>query len=94
MEMTKEMKKDIQAIISQMTNDELDVIQTEILRIKDQRKKGELKQTISEISSLLTKLNTLIGDTIAVYSWIEEFNTQSYVEIDLLDLVESLKGLI
>ena len=92
--MTKGTKKDIQAIIAQMTNDELDVVQTEILRIKDQRKRGELKQTISEINSLLMKLNTLIGDTIAVNSWIEEFNAQSYVEIELLDLVESLKGLI
>lgn len=93
MERSKEMKTDIQAIISQMTNDELDDVQAEILRIKNQRKTDELKQTVSEINSLLTKLNALIG-TVTVYSWIEEFNSQSYVEIDLLDLIEGLKGLI
>ena len=89
MEITKGMKTDIQAIISQMTSDELDVVQTEILRIKNQRKRDELKQTVSEINSLLTKLNSLIGDTVAVKSWVPEFDSQSYVEIDLLELILS-----
>lgn len=87
------METGIQAIISQMTNAELDDVQAEILRIKNQRKTDELKQTVSEINSLLMKLNALIG-TVTVNSWVEEFDSQSYVEIDLLDLIEGLKGLI
>ena len=87
------METGMQTILSQMTNDELDVVQTEILRIKNQRKTDELKQTVSEINSLLTKLNALIG-TVTVNSWVPEFDSQSYVEIDLLDLIEGLKGLI
>ena len=93
MEMTKGTKKDIQAIISQMTNDELDVVQTEILRIKNQRKTDELKQTISEINSLLMKLQDF-RDTISVDCWVSEFDTQAYVDIELSDLIESLKRLI
>ncbi len=87
------MKKDIQAIISQMTNDELDVVQTEILRIKDQRKRDELKQTVSEVNALLTKLSVLIGDTISVDSWVDELSNRAYAEINLLDLAESLETL-
>lgn len=87
------MKKDIQAIISQMTNDELDVVQTEILRIKNQRKRDELKQTVSEVNALLTKLSVLIGDTISVDSWVNELSNRAYAEINLLDLTESLKTL-
>lgn len=87
------METGIQAIISQMTNAELDDVQAEILRIKNQRKRDELKQTVSEINSLLMKLNALIG-TVTVNSWVEEFDSQSYVEIDLLELIESLKRLI
>lgn len=93
MERTKGMKKDIQAIISQMTNDELDVVQTEILRIKNQRKRDELKQTVSEVNALLTKLSVLIGDTISVDSWVDELSNRAYAEINLLDLTESLKTL-
>lgn len=87
------MKKDIQAIISQMTNDELDVVQTEILRIKNQRKRDELKQTVSEVNALLTKLSVLIGDTISVDSWVDELSNRAYAEINLLDLAESLETL-
>lgn len=94
MKMTKGMKTDIRAIISQMTNDELDDVQAEILRIKNQRKTDELKQTVSEINALLTKLNVLIGDTITVDSWVDELGNRAYAEIHLLDLIESLKGLI
>lgn len=94
MEISKGTKTDIQAIISQMTNDELDVVQTEILRIKSQRKRDELKQTVSEVNVLLTKLSTLVGDTIAVDSWVDELDNRAYAEIHLLDLIESLKGLI
>lgn len=93
MEMTKGMKKDIQAIISQMTNDELDVVQTEILRVKNQRKRDELKQTVSEVNALLTKLSVLIGDTISVDSWVNELDNRAYAEIHLLDLIDSLKEL-
>jgi hypothetical protein len=93
MELTKGMKKDIQAIISQMTNDELDVVQTEILRIKNQRKRDELKQTVSEVNALLTKLSVLIGDTISVDSWVNELDNRAYAEIHLLDLIDSLKEL-
>ena len=87
------METGMQAIISQMTNAELDNIQAEILRIKNQRKGDELKQTISEINSLLTKLNALIG-AVTVKCWVPEFDSLSYVEIDLLDLIEGLKGVI
>lgn len=93
MEMTKGIKKDIQAIISQMTNDELDVVQTEILRIKNQRKRDELKQTVSEVNALLTKLSVLIGDTISVDSWVDELGNRAYAEINLLDLIDYLKEL-
>ena len=93
MEMTKGTKKDIQAIIAQMTNDELDDVQAGILRIKNQRKTDELKQTISEINSLLMKLQDF-RDTISVDCWVPEFDNQSYVDIELSDLIESLKGLI
>ena len=93
MEMTKGMKKDIQAIISQMTNDELDVVQTEILRIKNQRKRDELKQTVSEVNALLTKLSVLIDDTISVDSWVNELDNRAYAEMHLLDLIDSLKEL-
>lgn len=93
MEITRGMKTDIQAIISQMTSDELDVVQTEILRIKNQRKRDELKQTVSEINSLLTKLSVLIGDTISVDSWVDELSNRAYAEIHLLDLIDSLKEL-
>lgn len=93
MEMTKGTKKDIQAIIAQMTNDELDVVQTEILRIKNQRKRDELKQTVSEVNALLTKLSVLIGDTISVDSWVNELDNRAYAEIHLLDLIDSLKEL-
>lgn len=93
MEITKGPKKDIQAIIAQMTNDELDVVQTEILRIKNQRKRDELKQTVSEVNALLTKLSVLIGDTISVDSWVNELDNRAYAEIHLLDLIDSLKEL-
>ena len=87
------METGMQTILSQMTNDELDVVQTEILRIKNQRKTDELKQTVSEINSLLMKLNALIG-TVTVNSWVSEYDSQCYAEIDLLDLIEGLKGVI
>ena len=88
------METGIQAIISQMTNAELDDVQAEILRIKDQRRKDELKQTVSEANALLTKLNTLVGDTIMVDSWVNELDNRAYAEIHLLDLIEGLKELI
>lgn len=94
MEITKGIKTDIQNLVSQMTNDELDFVQTEILRIKEKRKRDELKQTISETNVLLTKLSVLVGDVITVNSWVDELANRVDVEISLLDLVESLKGLI
>lgn len=88
-----EMTKDIQTIISQMTNDELDVVQKEIQKIKDKRERDELKQTVSEINSLLTKLQ-FFRETITVNGWVDKFEEEFPVEIVLLDLVESLKKLI
>ena len=93
MKPTRGMETGIQAIISQMTNAELDVVQTENLRIKNQRKRDELKQTVSEINALLTKLSVLIGDTISVDSWVDELSNRAYAEINLLDLTESLETL-
>lgn len=86
------METGMQTILSQMTNDELDVVQTEILRIKNQRKTDELKQTVSEINSLLTKLQDF-RDTISVNCWVDELSNRAYAEINLLDLTESLKTL-
>ena len=87
------MKTDIQTILSQMADDELDFVQREIRKIKDQREKDELKQIVSEINSLLTKLQAF-RSTITVNSWVSEYDSQSYVEIDLLDLIESLREFI
>lgn len=86
------METGIQAIISQMTNAELDDVQAEILRIKDQRKNDELKQIVSEINSLLTKLQDF-RDSISVDCWVHEFDNQFNADIELLDLIESLKEL-
>ena len=93
MKITRGMETGIQAIISQMTNAELDDVQAEILRIKNQRKRDELKQTVSEVNALLTKLSVLIGDTISVDSWVDELSNRAYAEINLLDLIDSLKEL-
>ena len=85
---------EIKKIVSQMTNEELDSLQKEIRQIKDQRERDELKQTVSEICSLLAKLETLTGEAIEVNSWVSEYDTESYVEIELSDLMEGLKRLI
>jgi hypothetical protein len=91
MEIVKETKTDIQALVSQMTDDELVLLQAKVTQEVTRRKDKEKNEVIEETCRLLKKLDGILTYNIELECETVDGCGIEEVEIDLICLAEKLK---
>lgn len=91
MEVAREIKTDIQALVPQMTNNELVLLQTEVAQEMTRRKDKEKNEVIEETCRLLKKLDSILTYNIELECETVDRCGIEEVEIDLFCLAEELK---